>query len=55
MLKLSQIILHNEFEHNTVKDTTQTESQYQQCNAMKLAVALAVLRKHTAIAHRYLQ
>ena len=55
MLKLSQIILHNEFERNTIKDTAQTESQYKQCNAMQLAVALAVLEKYTAMAYRYLQ
>lgn len=55
MLKLSQIILHNEFEHNTMKDTARIESQYKQCNTMQLAVTLAVLQKHAAMAHRYRQ
>lgn len=50
-----QIILHNEFEHKTIKDTAQTESQYKQCNTIQLAVTLAVLQKHTAMAYRYLQ
>lgn len=47
MLKLSQIILYNDFEHNTLKDTAQTESQYKHCNAMQWALALVDLRKHT--------
>lgn len=50
-----QIILQNEFEHNTIKDTAQTESQYKQCNTIQLAVMLAVLQKPTATGYRYLQ
>lgn len=54
MLKLSQIILH-EFEHKTIKVTAQIESQYNQYNAMKMAVTVAVLQKHKVMAYRYIQ
>lgn len=55
MLKLSQIILHNEFVHKTIKVTARIESQYNQYSAMKVDVTVAVLQKHEVMTYRYIQ